>query len=370
MAITSLGAAALSAGASFLGNVGGSVSGGLFSANQAKKNRAFQERMYKQSVADAERFWNMENEYNLPSAVYQRELEGLKANNLNPYLMYSNGAPTGNLADQPKTPTPPAGAQGQVGSFNTAIDLPNLALIQAQVENVRSDSELKTAQALTEAERTIREREEGKKAGSEAFFNMASWRERLESIHRKNELDKSMTALNEELAKTEPEKRQQIISERKLIDKQFEYVDQQILDLENQIMNRNRITTAQINKMQQEVNVMIEKAAHEMALMDAQAREYAANAFILEIQGALKSLPEWQVSELLKLEGEAKKAFYEGDEQNIKAVMARYMWDTMPKYDSSSYSYRKWLKNYVEPTTKAIGNVFGGSGAAAIGLLK
>lgn len=365
-----VGGAALQAGGGVISN----IIGGLFNANQAAKDRAFQERMYNKQYEDSIKFWNMQNEYNLPSAVYQRELEGMRANGLNPMLMYGQAGPQSVATGQPQLPSQPHGGHTSASFSNPFEGFALLGaqsdLLKAQSENLRSDSALKTAQALTEAEKTIREREEGKKASSEAFFNMASWRERLKSINRENQYKESMSLLNDELRKTEPEKRKQIIEEQKLISKQYEVCEAQIDDFYNQMNNRDRITTAQINKFNKEVEVMINKAAHEFALMDAQAREHAAHAFILEIEGAVKSLPEWQAAEVLKQLGEAEKVFYEGDEQNIKAVLARYMWDTMPKYDESSYSYRKWLKNYAEPTTKAIGNILGGSGAATIGLLK
>lgn len=130
----------MSAGIGFLGNLGGSVAGGLFSANQAKKNRAFQERMYNKQYQDSIDFWKMQNEYNLPSA----QLERLRQANLNPLLMYGEGGISGNLAQQaPQLPQQPHGAQGQVSSFNTKIDLANLALVEAQANDLNASAELK-----------------------------------------------------------------------------------------------------------------------------------------------------------------------------------------------------------------------------------
>ena len=36
--------------------------------------------------------WNMQNEYNLPVNQYQRQLEGIQANGLNPNLVYGNSS--------------------------------------------------------------------------------------------------------------------------------------------------------------------------------------------------------------------------------------------------------------------------------------
>lgn len=154
-AISSLGATALSAGVGALGSIAGSVAGGLFSANQAKKNRAFQERMYNKQVEDTIKFWNMQNEYNLPSAAYAREIEGLTKNGLNPQLMYGNGAVQSVAAGQPQLPSAPHGAQGNVGSFNTPIDLANLALVEAQTKNLTAESKLKEQQVEESKQRTL-----------------------------------------------------------------------------------------------------------------------------------------------------------------------------------------------------------------------
>lgn len=138
--LTEAGASALSAGVGFLGNLGGSIAGGLFNANQAAKNRAFQERMYNRQYEDTIKFWNMQNEYNLPSAVYQREMEGLQQNGLNPLLMYGSGSPQGVSTAAPQLPSAPHGAQANAGSFNTRLDLANLALVEAQGDVLRSQA--------------------------------------------------------------------------------------------------------------------------------------------------------------------------------------------------------------------------------------
>lgn len=145
--LTTAGASALSAGVGFLGNLGGAVAGGLFSANQAKKNRAFQERMYNKQVEDNIKFWNMQNDYNLPSAQLQR----LQDAGLSPLLMYGEGGISGNLAQQPvQSGTAPHGAQGSAQSFNTQIELANLALVREQADVLRSEAE-KNRQEVNES---------------------------------------------------------------------------------------------------------------------------------------------------------------------------------------------------------------------------
>lgn len=141
----------LSAGIGFLGNLGGSVAGGLFSANQAKKNRAFQERMYNKQYQDSIDFWKMQQDYNLPSA----QLERLRQAHLSPLLMYGEGGISGNLASQaPQLPSAPHGAQGQVSSFNTRIELANLALVNAQAKALEAQAKKDTAEAGESQSRT------------------------------------------------------------------------------------------------------------------------------------------------------------------------------------------------------------------------
>lgn len=142
-----IGASALSSGLGFVANLGGSVGGGLFSANQARKNRAFQERMYNKQVEDNIKFWNMQNEYNLPSAQIER-LRNALPGGLNPLLMYGEGGISGNLAQQQvQSGTAPHGSQGSVGSFNTRLDLANLALVEAQAKALNSQANVNDSAA-------------------------------------------------------------------------------------------------------------------------------------------------------------------------------------------------------------------------------
>lgn len=157
-----LGSEALSSGFNFLGNLGGSVGGGLFSINQAKKNRAFQERMYNKQVQDNIDFWKMQQDYNLPSA----QLERLRNAGLSGLLMYGEGGISGNIAGQaPQAAQAPHGAQGQVSSFNTRIELANLALVQAQAKDLQASADLKKQE-----EKESKERQFGLSISNEVNF--------------------------------------------------------------------------------------------------------------------------------------------------------------------------------------------------------
>lgn len=131
----------IGAGLDFLSGVAGS----FFNANQAKKNRQFQERMYKQQLEDNINLWKMQNEYNLPSNVYRREMQGLEANGLNPYLMYSNGA-SGLTAATPQGASAPSGSAAS-GDMKTQFGqaAAQAALINAQIRNIDADTAQKQA---------------------------------------------------------------------------------------------------------------------------------------------------------------------------------------------------------------------------------
>ena len=62
--LTGLAGAAVSA----IGGLASNYMNAKYNAQEAQKNRDFQMQMYKQQYDDSIKFWNMQNEYNLPSA--------------------------------------------------------------------------------------------------------------------------------------------------------------------------------------------------------------------------------------------------------------------------------------------------------------
>lgn len=143
MSLTLAGATALSAGIGALGSLFGGYQQGQYNAEEAQKNRDFQEKMYNKQVQDNINFWNLQNEYNLPSAQLQR----LRDANLNPMLMYGAGGNVQNVANgAPESAQAPSGAQASK-SFYNPIELANLALLQAEVENKKADTQVKETEA-------------------------------------------------------------------------------------------------------------------------------------------------------------------------------------------------------------------------------
>lgn len=121
-----------------------SVGGGLFSANQARKNRQFQERMYYQQLEDNRENWRMQNEYNLPSAQLQR----LKDAGLNPLLMYGQGGVSNVVSSPASGASAPHGAQASANfGTNFGQALVQAALMKAQIQNISADTKQKVANA-------------------------------------------------------------------------------------------------------------------------------------------------------------------------------------------------------------------------------
>lgn len=88
----------LEAGIGALGNI---ATAGINYAAVQSTNRA-QKELYKQQQADAVKMWQMQNEYNSPSAQMQRYSDA----GLNPNLAYGSGTP-GNATSAPQVATPP-----------------------------------------------------------------------------------------------------------------------------------------------------------------------------------------------------------------------------------------------------------------------
>ena len=262
MPLSVLGAEAAKAGINFVADLGTSAVGGLFGANQARKNRAFQERMYKQQVQDTIDFWKMQNEYNLPSAVYARELQGLRDNNLNPYLMYSNGVPTGNLAPQPQLPSAPHGSQGNASGFNAKLDFANLALIEAQADVLKSEAE----RNRTESSRIATETEI-------LDFDLAYKKDtreiKIAQESAQYDLTKSMEALNRE--------------QRYYYRDQCKVLSAQVESIVSDMENKKAMTAAEIKDINTRLDKYLEQFPHLIANLDSQTRKNYADALVSSV---------------------------------------------------------------------------------------
>lgn len=148
-------AAALIAGGA---NVLGSAINAGSSAYQNAKSRQFAVQMYDRQTQDAIRFWNMQNEYNSPTAQMQR----YKDAGLNPNLIYGQrGGNAGNAAVPPKTGEIKAARfeTPRYGDLLTGIvpvmsQLYDLETKKAQVDNLKAQNSVLTEEAMLKAAQT------------------------------------------------------------------------------------------------------------------------------------------------------------------------------------------------------------------------
>lgn len=153
----------------FLGLAAGMAGGLINAASTAATNRAnrkFAMHMYDKQYQDNIALWNMQNEYNHPSA----QMDRLRKAGLNPRLMYGTGSGA-NTAGSPSPSTSknvnfqtPQYGDAVTGAFQSYMDsMYNLEIKQAQVDNLRAqnttilnDSALKAAQVANTQLKTKR----------------------------------------------------------------------------------------------------------------------------------------------------------------------------------------------------------------------
>ena len=187
-------------------------------AKSKTKDRKFAERMYNKQVEDNRRNWELANEYNLPSAQVQR----LRDANLNPYLMYGNGA-SGLVSQSVQSASPslsysqPAKFDPQV-AFGTALLRAQIANLDAQTEKIKTESDLNRSRTYGQnISNYIQDK------SKEFYIKVAS----LSPDKNQAEIDnlKSAANLNESSAAT------QVVS-RNLMQKQAEQIGAMIRNLE------------------------------------------------------------------------------------------------------------------------------------------
>lgn len=185
------------------GSVASGFLGGLFNANQAKKNRQFQERMYYQQLEDNRKILEDARAYALPSA----ELQRLKDAHLNPLLYYGQG-----------------GAMSQITPAQSA-SAPHGAQASAQFENPFR----------------------GFTANSIAMQKLQAEIDLLKSERDKNEATKNKTEAETDWTQLETKFNREIYDVRKaLASGNLMNIQAQTDKLYNDMMNANAITTEQI----------------------------------------------------------------------------------------------------------------------------
>lgn len=122
------------------GSVASGFLGGLFNANQARKNRQFQERMYYQQLEDNRKILEDARAYALPSA----ELQRLKDAHLNPLLYYGQGGSMSQItpaqgASQPHGGQASAQFQNPLAGFTA--NAAAMEKLQAEIDLLKSERE-------------------------------------------------------------------------------------------------------------------------------------------------------------------------------------------------------------------------------------
>lgn len=124
----------------------------LFQGIQNRKSRKWSEKMYARQRADALMDWNLQNEYNSPAAQMQR----LKDANLNPNLVYGNGADAQSSGTVRSSGVP--GAQFDAPRFAPEDALGSYydtKIKQATYDNLRTQNTVATQEALLKAAQVI-----------------------------------------------------------------------------------------------------------------------------------------------------------------------------------------------------------------------
>lgn len=120
-------------------------------ADTSKKDRKFAEKMYNKQVEDNRKNWEMQNEYNKPSAQMKRLAEA----GLNPNLVYGTGA-VGNSASVPAGSSLPSYHSTMVPQFQ-AMQLGQMYLqnkaLRTEIEGKELDNDNKRLAYLQESER-------------------------------------------------------------------------------------------------------------------------------------------------------------------------------------------------------------------------
>lgn len=141
--------AIIGAGASILGDAANAAS---TSANN-RKSRQWNEKMYSRQRADALADWNMQNEYNSPSAQMQRFRDA----NLNPNLIYGQGTEgnaglvRGNSVDAWRPDAPHFNA-GNISS--SLMSIYDVKLKEAQTNNLEAQNAVAIQDAILKAAQT------------------------------------------------------------------------------------------------------------------------------------------------------------------------------------------------------------------------
>jgi hypothetical protein len=128
----------------------GAGANALSTGNMNRRNRRHQIEMYERTFRDNIRFWEMQNEYNDPSA----QMERLRRAGINPHMIAGNPSAVGNAGNIQSPNVQPY--QHQAADFsgfgnaarNMIHDIADIDIKRAQVDNMKVDMTNKIKQGL------------------------------------------------------------------------------------------------------------------------------------------------------------------------------------------------------------------------------
>lgn len=246
-------AAGISAGASLLGSA---INAGS-TARQNRLQREWNEKMYGIQRQDSLADWNMQNEYNSPTAQMQR----LKAAGLNPNLVYGNGADATSgpvRSTESKSWSPQAPQVDLAGAAQSGLmAYQDMRLRDAQLDNLKANNTIMLEEAMNkvtarnkmiaETGRTLTDTEK-MKFELELNKGLAPYQMQAAELANKKTSAETSVLLNRD--------EREAIMQKSNLAKQF----QEILNL--------RATRGQINATTAQIKQLTENAKVEKALKD------------------------------------------------------------------------------------------------------
>ncbi len=151
-----------------LGKFGGAAIGALGSLGSSLIGNKGSKNAQKQANKDNIAFWNLQNEYNNPSAQMQR----LRDAGLNPNLVYggSSGSSAGNAGAISPSKAAPYNVDNPLNDINTVA---NTQQTSAQTDNLKAQNTVLTQEAILKAAQTGKTLSEGASASTKAQVDKA-----------------------------------------------------------------------------------------------------------------------------------------------------------------------------------------------------
>ena len=326
---------AVEAGGNFLSG----IFGGLFNANQAKKNRAFQERMYNQQVQDNINFWKMNNEYNDPSA----QLERLRNAGINPNLYYSGGNIQNVASSAPDSASAPSGAQGSMSmgspfsGFTSGIA--QMKMLDQNIKESRSREFLN----YVNAQKSRSETAETEKRIENLTFDLAFKQDTRDlEITLKTaqyDLSKSMENMNRQQAS--------------LLQKECFKIEAEVNRINALIRNEKELNDAQVKDINTRLDKFLEEFPHIIANLDSQTRLNFANAYAADVAATVQK--NLYTSDYIKiLQGQEGQnllnAMKYGTAQDIQNGILGLEFLSRPQAGSKFYKFRNLMDFVVNPS--------------------